>query len=199
MRPLFKLGSFLLGFTLLAFIFGYIAFLVHVSRLRPPDTLPEVDGIVVLTGADGNRLSVGAKLFKTGKAEKLLISGVNPDVTPRKIESLLGLGQQTFNCCVDLDYVAKNTRENARETAVWVQALDYESLVLVTSAYHMPRAQTELKAVLGRTRIIPWPIRPTPDTHRPWWGGRDYVREYGKLLVSFARNPGKRATQTQIQ
>ena len=198
LHPLLKLVMFLSGFALSGLVLGYIAFVVHIHRAGPPAGPPKVDGIVVLTGADGNRLAVGARLFKSGQADRLLISGVNTSVSPKKMQSLLGLDSTTFRCCVDLDFAARNTRENATETANWARTLDYERLLLVTSAYHMPRAQTELRTALtriglGEVEIIPWPIPPTADQAPPWWGGRLYLREYGKLLLSFARNPGGRS------
>jgi len=48
-------------------------------------------------------------------------------------------------------------------------------------------------------KIIPYPVRPEKNSDDNWWGSRDIwarnLREYGKLLISYAREPGARPTQ----
>ncbi len=198
---IFKIFKFLLGFASLILIGGFGVFVTHISTTKPPDILPKVDGIVVLTGADGSRLLVGAQLLQNGHGEKLLISGVNREVKPAQIQALIGLTDKKFSCCVNLDFEAENTIGNGRETANWAHALGYQKILLVTSSYHMPRAKLEIMAAMGKSgdsiEIVAYPVETEHDKDAPWWGGWDkaklLMREYGKLLVSFAREPGARS------
>ncbi|MCF6221118.1 MAG: YdcF family protein [Robiginitomaculum sp.] len=193
---LFKLFKFLFSFGVTLLVSGFVLFVFHISTAKPPAILPKVDGIVVLTGADGSRLMVGADLLQNGHGERLLISGVNRKIKPAQIQNLLSLEAAKFICCVDLDYEAENTYGNAQETANWARALGYEKILLVTSSYHMPRAKMEITSAMGGVAIIAYPVATEHSDNTPWWGGwaktKLLMREYGKLLVSFAREPGKR-------
>ncbi|MBL4854627.1 MAG: YdcF family protein [Robiginitomaculum sp.] len=190
-RALYKIAKFTFGFAASLILAGFAVFLVKVSTAKPPANIPPVDGIVVLTGADGSRLIVGAALLQNGHGERLLISGVNKTITPAQIQALLGMGDAKFTCCVDLDYQAENTFDNGYETSVWARALGYEKILLVTSAYHMPRAKLEIDAAMDGISIIAYPVHIKSDWS--WWRKtRLLVREYGKLLVSLAREPGAR-------
>ncbi len=190
-RALYKIAQFIFGFAASLLLMGFAVFLVQMSTAKPPATIPKVDGIVVLTGADGSRLLVGAALLQNGHGERLLISGVNKTILPTQIQALLGMGDAKFTCCVDLDYEAENTFDNGYETAVWARALGYEKILLVTSAYHMPRAKLEIAAAANGISIIAYPVHAKSDWS--WWRKtRLLVREYGKLLVSLAREPGVR-------
>jgi len=200
---LFKVFKFLFGFGTTLLICGFVLFVTYISTAKPPAALPKVDGVVVLTGADGSRLLVGAELLQKGHGERLLISGVNPTIKPAQIQGLLKLGSEQFNCCVDLDYEAENTFDNAQETANWAKALGYEKILLVTSAYHMPRAKMEIASAMNDIEIVSYPVVTERSVDTPWWGGWDntrlLVREYGKLLVSYAREPGKRPTRQKLK
>ncbi|NNC38538.1 MAG: YdcF family protein [Acidimicrobiales bacterium] len=193
---LFKLSQFLISFAFFLILFGFIFFVFIISRAAPPDPVPKADGIVVLTGTGGGRLETGADLLKRDLGEQLLITGVNKSISADEIQSILQLSDEMFSCCVTLDYEAENTFENGKETANWAGALAYESILLVTSSYHMPRAQIEISTAMEGIRIIPYPVPLEQKIDTPWWGGAEkwkgLAREYGKLLVTYAREPGKR-------
>ena len=200
-NPWLSLIKFLLSFAITLLICGFIAFTLHISKATPPANLVKVDGIVVLTGKGGGRLEAGAQLLANGYGERLLISGVNPAIDSEKIQSLLGLEDKLYTCCVDLDYEAEDTIGNGLQTANWARALGYENIILVTSSYHMPRAKVEISAAMDGIKIIPYPVKSEPKIDAPWWGGTDkwkrLLREYGKLLVSYAREPGARPKHKQ--
>lgn len=168
---------------------GFLSFAQHVDSITSPKTLPNADGIVVWTGKGGGRLQAGAKLLKDQKGERLLISGVHKDNGADEISEVTGLTAELAACCLDLDYAAKDTFGNARETASWANALGYDHIILVTSAYHMPRAKVEIAATAGRIHITPYPVERTDA--RSWYKSADrtkrLLQEYMKLLLSFAR------------
>ena len=198
----FKLIKFLFGFAAMLLICGFIAFVLHISRAVPPTQMGNADGIVVLTGK-GGRLLVGAHLLQEKKAERLFISGVNPAINEGKMKSLLNIDDALYNCCVDLDYVAENTKGNGQQTANWARVLGYENIILVTSAYHMPRAKVEISAAMDGINIIPYPVKVAPKTDQYWWTNIDewnrLFREYGKLLLSYAREPGARPARKRLE
>ncbi len=195
-NALFKLFRFLFGFASMLLLCGFAAFILHISRATPPSPMPKADGIVVLTGKGGGRLAAGAYLLQAGYGERLLISGVNVAITEGKMRTLLNLEKDKYDCCVDLDYAAKDTVENGQQTANWARALGYESIIIVTSDYHMPRAKVEISTAMQGIHIIPYPVKSRQDPSLPWWGGsKKWQRlfgEYGKLLISYAREPGIR-------
>lgn len=146
----------------------------------PPRAAPageRADGVVVLTGA-GGRVERGVALLRAGQARRLLISGVSPGVRPRELAARTGAPLALFDCCVDLGFNAIDTRSNAEETAAWARKHGYRSVRLVTSDYHMRRAELELLAELDPgVRVLAEPVptaNPSP---------RLMLREYTKYLV----------------
>ncbi|MGJ8560989.1 MAG: YdcF family protein [Litorimonas sp.] len=172
---------------------GFIAFASYVDRLETPTDLPKADGIVVWTGPGGGRLEMAGALMEDGLGERLLISGVNTSLTEDRVSSLAGLSEATAACCLDVDYAALDTRGNARETAAWAEALGYDHIILVTSSYHMPRAQVEIGYEMAGLRITAVPVR--NEARNRWWrdGGRfrRVAGEYGKYLLVMARGRPK--------
>jgi len=180
---------FLLVGTLALLMGGFISFAQHVDRLRSPDVLPAADGIVVWTGKGGGRVQAGAELLEMKRGERLLISGVHESNGPEEISNIGGLSKVLAACCLDLDFAAKDTTGNARETASWAKALGYDHIILVTSAYHMPRAKVEIAATAGRMRITPYPVERADN--RSWYKSvartKRLFQEYLKLLLAYAR------------
>lgn len=175
--------------TLSLLLGGFIAFAQYVDHIHPPETLPTADGVVVWTGKGGGRLQAGVDILQAGKGERLLISGVYKDNGRDQIAEVTGLSDKLADCCLDLDHAAKDTFGNARETASWATALGYDHIILVTSAYHMPRAKVEIASAAGRIRITPYPVRRSDE--RKWYKSADRTQglftEYSKLLLSYSR------------
>jgi len=171
---------------------GFLAFVRHVHMLAPADDIPDADGIVVWTGKGGGRLEAAGQLLEQGRGERLLISGVNKALSEQNVIKLLNVGTEKGSCCVDLDYEAQDTVGNALQTQHWVKSLDYEHIILVTSAYHMPRASLEIRNQTGRVRITPYPVQ--ENNAETWWSDKTQrdrlIREYGKLLLTWLRNSG---------
>jgi len=192
-----KFALFMLLLSLGIFIAGFVIFAVKIDRLEPPALTPKADGIVVWTGKGGGRLETGAKLLGDNKGERLLISGVNKTISLDNIKNLVELSEKRANCCIDLDYSAEDTAGNAKETASWAQALGYEHIILVTSAYHMPRAEIEIGAAIGRVKITPYPVIGKDRKHWLTDGTRfkRLFQEYGKLLLVYLRAPASKDKQ----
>ena len=130
-------------------------------RYLPPDPMPTADAIVVLGGATapaikprpwvevserGDRILYGARLYNQGKAPKLILSGGRIIWRGGSGASEAGDMQEiaTAMNVPASDILLEETSLNTRQNAVNVKALMAEqninSLLLVTSALHMPRS-----------------------------------------------------------
>ena len=147
---------------LLLWAAGLGAFGMRVANSTPAADPPNADGIVALTGAASVRIEAAVQLLEDGKAQRLLVSGVNPDVTRPELQAVAHDFGRAFNCCVDLGFHAANTQGNARETANWVGYHHYRSLIVVTSDYHIPARHAGVaRRHAGGEALIPirWPAR----------------------------------------
>jgi uncharacterized SAM-binding protein YcdF (DUF218 family) len=171
--------------------FGFLGFLAFVYSLDRYEQKPETraDGIVALTGG-AQRIGDAIDLLAQGYAKRLLISGVNEKTSRDQISRLNPGQRRLFDCCVDLDYRARNTIGNAIETRRWAEMNGFDALIVVTSNYHMPRTLVELDHVLPNLQKIPYPVAATIDPH-DWWHNpataKVLVYEYLKLLAVWVR------------
>jgi uncharacterized SAM-binding protein YcdF (DUF218 family) len=179
-----------------AWLFGLLYFIADIPPGLSDPTAPlraelRTDAAVVLTGGHG-RLQAGFSLLEQGGAKKLFISGVYDGVAVRELLRLTAKAQDERGCCVVLGYAAGDTIGNAAETADWMEEEHFESLRLVTSNYHMPRALLEFGMAMPDVRIIPHPVA-SPNVHiDEWWRRRGtahlLIIEYSKYLVALLRD-----------
>jgi uncharacterized SAM-binding protein YcdF (DUF218 family) len=148
------------------------------------------DGIVVLTGGT-SRIIDALELLASGRGKRLLITGVNTGTTTGDIAREVVDYNRILSCCVDLDYSALNTLGNAVEARRWTLEHGFHSLIVVTSAYHMPRALAELAHQLPNVDLIPYPVVSDRLRIEPWWSNGDTTRlvlsEYLKYLFAKMR------------
>jgi uncharacterized SAM-binding protein YcdF (DUF218 family) len=173
------------------FLAGFGWFANHVSHLVTPSEPEKADAIIVLTGGQ-SRLDAGMTLLESGKGERLLISGVHPAASRRQIQKATGGDKKLFACCVDLDRTALDTIGNAEESAKWVRNHAYESVILVTNNYHMPRSLLEMGRLMGKARLEPYPVVNSNLDNGEWLTKPEALRvlftEYNKYLLSLARS-----------
>ena len=173
----------------LALVVGFFVFL----WLLPNEEVVlnrNADGIVVLTGGT-SRVTDALELLAAGRGKRLLITGVNPGTTTADIAHQVAGFDRLLSCCVDLDYSAVNTLGNAVETRRWAIGRGFHSLVIVTSAYHMPRALAEISHQLPDVTLIPFPVVSDRLRIEPWWSNGNTTRlvlsEYFKYLFAHVR------------
>lgn len=118
---------------------------------QTPDSLPQADAIVVLGGGvaktealvnpelfeAADRIWHTGRLYKAGKAPRVVVSGANDLAST--VPLLVEFGVPREAIIVDND--SRNTYENSRFTErVLAESGAGKTVLLVTSAWHMPRA-----------------------------------------------------------
>lgn len=158
---------------LLVWLIGFVLF---VGLLPRPADDRQTDGIIVLTGG-ARRIERGLDLMAAGKAKRMLISGVDPAVRPVELAARYRVPLARFTCCIDLGTEAVDTRSNGDEAAAWVRKGQYRSVRLVTTDWHMRRADFELRQSMPRdVRIVRDAVRSDPDL-------KVLFTEYNKYLL----------------
>lgn len=173
---------------------GFLHFAAGLPRGEPAIETG-ADAIVVLTGG-AQRLDAGLALLRAEKAKRLFVSGVNADVS-KPMMPAYAANADLFECCVELGYRAADTAGNALEVAGWAGQNGATRLIVVTAAYHMPRALVELRRRLAGADIVPWPVFPAGGEIERWWRAPGttvlLAVEFSKYLAALAR---ARATGT---
>ncbi len=151
---------------------------------------PKADGIVVLTGA-ASRIPDAIELLAADRGRRLLITGVHRATSKSEIARLTPLYSRFFTCCVDLDRSALNTFGNAIETKRWAKEHNFNTLIVVTSNWHMPRAMVEIQHQLPEATLIPYPVVSEKIKTESWLHNGEIVRillsEYLKYLFANLR------------
>jgi uncharacterized SAM-binding protein YcdF (DUF218 family) len=146
---------------------------------------PRADGIVALTGG-GGRLGPAVALLESGKANRLLITGVNPAATKAELRILLK-GSSRFDCCADLGFEANDTRGNAMEAAAWARKHGYRSLIVITSSDHMLRSIAEFAGQMPDVRLMPYAVAPLRSDQPLYRRIPSLNAEFAKYVASSAR------------
>lgn len=154
--------------------------------LQRPEALPSADAIVLLGGGIGKRERMEypdmadaadriwhvARLYRAGKAPRVVVSGRNDLAAAVPLLTDLGVPREA----ILVDDESRNTYENSRFTEKLLAEAGVASpkVLLVTSAWHMPRA-------LGNFSRTALEVTPAPadfKAHNIWHG----CRWYGLLL-----------------
>lgn len=165
---------------------GWVIFLIAVTFVQPKHVDEPTDAIIVLTGGQ-NRINTGLDLLEAEKAHLLFISGVNQNVS---IEKLVRLWKPEFEyvpCCIAVGHDANDTEGNARESSEWVRRQDIDSIRLVTSNYHLPRAWLEFTHALPQHKFIAHAIKPSTIEDDSKHFLRLSISEYNKTLLTWVR------------
>jgi len=167
-----------------AWLLGFAWFLYLASRDAPP--VPRVDAIVALTGGP-ERVEVALRLLAGGAAGRLLVSGAGEKTDLAVLAHRAGIEPGPLEQQITLGHVAHSTRGNALETAAWVHDQDVNSLLVVTSWFHMPRAMIELRRALPGMPVVPYPVgRPGSEDLTNGGVARRLIGEYHKYLAALA-------------
>lgn len=143
-------------------------------------------GIVALTGGR-NRISTAVELLNKGYAERLLISGVQKGTSVEDIISREDITLTSTNP-IELGYMATDTVGNAKEVKDWINKNTIESILVVTSFYHVPRSRLELEKEIPDIKVNFVSV-PSECVSSKWWSKlRSFsfiAKEYTKFLIVY--------------
>ena len=139
--------------------------------------LAPTDAICVFSGDGITRLQACVGALRQGIAHWVLLSGgvddpphslTSADMTTRMVE--YGLAPKR----IVEDPDSRNTHDQAEWLAGFMQERDLESVTLVASPYHMPRAYlTVLQSLKNRDMTEDVLVLPLPAGQTEWWGCPD--------------------------
>lgn len=171
------------------FLAGFVIFAATIVQYSSR-AASNVDGIVVLTGGE-KRVAEGLRLFSEGKAQRILISGVNKSTTREDLQRGTKLTPMLFNCCVDIGHEAQDTIGNADEARDWARTWNFKRVAIVTSNYHMPRGLIEFSRAMPGVEFVPQPVTSPNYRAAEWWlhpgAARLVLVEYLKFIPALAR------------
>jgi len=149
------------GFCL-SFYAGYRfrGFVIEAAFVRTVP--PGADVIIVLTG-DRGRVEKGLRLLRDGLAGTLIISGVHRDAG---LDAIFPSGvEPRLRKRIILEKSSKNTYQNAVEARGIVVEKGFKSIVLLTSWYHIKRAEYIFRGVMPKGVVITAcaVVAPTPE------------------------------------
>lgn len=182
----------LCSIIILIVVGGFLYFLTSIPPAADISKIsqhPAADAIVVLTGGR-DRITMAMQLLEEGTGARLLISGVNEDISRDDLAQRFGGDGSKFDCCVDLGFEARSTIGNADETADWTKTHSYASLIVVTSDYHMPRSLVLLQNRMPDTALVPFSVASagsSANSNGIWSHiklARIVVSEYAKYVIT---------------
>jgi len=148
------------------------------SHTQPPS---HTDGIVAFTGGP-ERVETALRLLAEGHADRLLLSGIGGGAELTGLAHRAGVDPLPLAPRVTIDRTAATTKGNALATADWAHSNNVRSLLVVTAAYHMPRALTELARTLPGVTLHPLPVAAHERSTEPIL--RLMAEEYIKFLAT---------------
>jgi uncharacterized SAM-binding protein YcdF (DUF218 family) len=196
--------------------FGYT-----LERRYPPRTaaeMPAADAIVVLGGgiagprgpvrdpdlaAGADRVWYAARLYRAGKAPVVIASGEGEETASTVFLADLGVPA----AAIRVENASRNTAQNASRTRAMLDVIGAHRVLLVTSAYHMRRAQmlferagvdaipaaTDYEATLLRARADRWSLPnllPSPEVlFRDTFILKEYLGYWAYRLLPDRRGP----------
>lgn len=167
---------YILSGLVLVWALGFLWFTVALPQPAKP---VRADAVIVPTGGAG-RIAQGLAVLDAGLAKKMLVTGVDPEVTPDEFAAEFEVDAARMDCCITLGFLAVDTRGNAAETADWVAENGAQTLRLVTTDWHMRRAAGELR------RALPSSVEVIRDAVPSEPSLPSLFLEYHKLLASRA-------------
>ncbi|GBQ72102.1 hypothetical protein AA103196_2967 [Ameyamaea chiangmaiensis NBRC 103196] len=164
-RRLLRLFVVLGAASISVWLAGFVWFTLDALRPTAEERLPQVDGIVVLTGGQG-RIEAAARLVEAGRAPRILITGVGSHATASELaDQTPALAAGGINGHLTLGHKAVSTVGNAVETRDWVRSFNPRRLIIVTAGYHMRRALLEIGRSVPGVALIPCRVRPPALRH----------------------------------
>jgi uncharacterized SAM-binding protein YcdF (DUF218 family) len=138
----------------------FVGFTWEVFSLKPKQA--STDAVVVLAGGKG-RIEEGIRLYRAGGGAALYLIGVDPSVRKRD------LVKERPDEQIILEKQSRTTLENAFYARDLLARRQVRSLQLITSRYHMLRAELIFRNLLAKDiAIYPHPVD-SRNFREEWW------------------------------
>src|SRR5262249_13933800 len=131
-----------------------------------------------------DRVETALRLLAANRADRLLLSGIGGGAELGELAHRASVDPVPLASRVTIDRSAATTRGNATDTADWARSNGIRTLLVVTAAYHMPRALTELGRALPDVMLYPMPVTPADRSERSPATLRLIAEEYIKFLAT---------------
>nr|WP_239537142.1 YdcF family protein [Arthrobacter roseus] len=138
------------------------------------------DAIIVLGGASNERLPRGHELYASGYAPVIVLSQTNSPGNARADDACTGQQSEAILCFVPPQMT---TRGEARAIARLSADQDWERILVVTSTYHLARAERNIEQC-STVDVVMAPSN--PEFGPAEWLGR-FVEESVALAASYVR------------
>ena len=147
---------------------------VHPVQVGEAAPARNADGIVALTGGPF-RINDALDLLAAGRGKRLLISGVNPLRGRGEISRLMP-EHSAGSPVASISSIRANTIGNAIETRQWIKARGFQSLIVVTANFHIPRAMVELRHEMPDVTLVPYGVVSEKMRIEAWWENPETAR-----------------------
>ncbi len=141
---------------------------------EPAGTCGAVDAIIVVSGGDTNaRTDEAIKIYNQGWSNLLIVSGAAADSTGPSNASMMAKRAEAAGVPyhrIITEEFARDTKENAENTAKFIEGLGLNKVIIVTSAYHQRRATLEFGSILGQNvTVLSHPVQSDKQWSGLWW------------------------------
>jgi len=185
-----RVFSIIIFISLGMWLMGFFYFLSLVPANGNKDQLDEykrAEAMVIFTG-DHNRISEGLELSSSSHIKYILISGVAFNSTLKQIvQNYQNKQAYLEKMHIELGKKATNTVGNINETKEWVEKNHFNSLIVVTSNYHLPRSEILFRKKLKLDSIYIYPTFSENFDKEKWWKNWRSIKlifnEYNKYLA----------------
>jgi uncharacterized SAM-binding protein YcdF (DUF218 family) len=156
---------------------GILVFLAGSRRQNP-----EYAGADALSARSLERVDYALAVHRETRLP-ILLSGGSRDEQRRPVAELAAdwLQQRAGLSAAAVDAASQDTWENARNSRVLLEQLGMRRVILVTHAYHMPRAQLSARAAGLDVVPAPFAFIHTPVDRRAPYKATDWLPQTGQL------------------
>lgn len=126
----------LLLLVIIVIIAIFVDSLLHTHSDKPENS----DAIIILGGGDQGRVEKAADLYKSGYADKVIITPVAQRYTTEELVTIIrhyGIEEED----IIIDETSTSTYTNALRTIEIMDEYDFESALIVTNDYHVKRSK----------------------------------------------------------
>jgi uncharacterized SAM-binding protein YcdF (DUF218 family) len=158
--PTLKKLIYLIVFMPVCWAVGLFIFINYIPEHESGENIRPTDAVIILTGGS-MRLEEGIDIFNRVGAKKLLISGVAPGVSKAQIFAILTKANRSLNIDpndIILGNLAYSTSTNASEAKIFMRLNNFNSMILVTSNYHIIRSMKIFQYHMPEIKILPYAV-----------------------------------------